>query len=312
MKKTVLLSFTALSLSAAAQNVFWTETFGTGCNQGAFAGSYTGTNGTWTTAATGTNDTEANQWFVSATAPGMAPGSCGGNGCPFSSLTDQTLHIGSIDTTWSAADPGANYHAGGMCGTSVCVTTNIRAESPVINCSGKAGITLTFNYVENGDGANDDGSVWYYDGTVWSLLVNTAKTAVNCPLYTGRWTSFSIALPANADNNPNVKIGFNWTNNDDGIGTDPSFAVDSVQLLFLITGIEEVAASAQVIASGNTILVKSTAPYTVTSITDVSGRSISYEREGDILSVNASEGIYFLTLQVGQSLITRKVYLQRE
>lgn len=213
---------------------------------------------------------------------------------------------------FSSVDPGAYYNAGGLCGTYPCVVTNTRAESPVIDCSGKAGITLTFNYIENGDGANDDGSIWYYDGTAWLLLANTAKTAMNCPAQRAQWTSFSINLPGSADNNPNVKIGFNWTNNDDGVGTDPSFAIDSVQLHFLTTGIEEAAISAQVIASGNTILVKSTAPYMVGSLTDISGRSIPYEREGDMLIVNASEGIYFLVLHVGQSLVTRKVYLQRQ
>jgi PKD repeat protein len=39
-----------------------------------------------------------------------------------------------------------------------------------------------------------------------------------------------------ADNNPNVKIGFNWTNNDDGIGTDPSFAVDNITLTGIAAG----------------------------------------------------------------------------
>ncbi|PCH92367.1 MAG: hypothetical protein COB85_08235, partial [Bacteroidetes bacterium] len=46
----------------------------------------------------------------------------------------------------------------------------------------------------------------------------------------GTWTAFSILLPASANNNDSVKIGFNWTNNDDGVGTDPSVAIDDITL----------------------------------------------------------------------------------
>src|SRR5690606_31806825 len=37
-------------------------------------------------------------------------------------------------------------------------------------------------------------------------------------------------------NNANVKIGFRWVNNDDGVGTDPSFAVDDITLTIPTTG----------------------------------------------------------------------------
>jgi len=43
-------------------------------------------------------------------------------------------------------------------------------------------------------------------------------------------------LPASANNNPNVKIGFRWINNDDGDATDPSFAVDDIVLSHADTG----------------------------------------------------------------------------
>jgi gliding motility-associated-like protein len=39
-----------------------------------------------------------------------------------------------------------------------------------------------------------------------------------------------VILPASANNNPNVKIGFLWVNNDDGTGAGPSFAVDDIKL----------------------------------------------------------------------------------
>ena len=36
-------------------------------------------------------------------------------------------------------------------------------------------------------------------------------------------------LPANCENIPNLRIGFVWKNLDDGLATDPSFAVDDIE-----------------------------------------------------------------------------------
>jgi gliding motility-associated-like protein len=112
----------------------------------------------------------------------------------------------------------------------------------VINLTGQTNITLNFDYIEMGSPPNDDASVWYFDGSTWALLVNTPATTVNCPGGQGRWTAFSIALPASANNNANVKIGFRWVNNDDGVGTDPSFAVDNMTLTVPSTPAPPVAA----------------------------------------------------------------------
>lgn len=46
----------------------------------------------------------------------------------------------------------------------------------------------------------------------------------------GMWTLYTLALPAAFNNNPNVRIGFNWRNNGNGSGTDPSVAIDDIQL----------------------------------------------------------------------------------
>lgn len=46
----------------------------------------------------------------------------------------------------------------------------------------------------------------------------------------GVWTSYSVQLPASANENSSIQIGFNWTNNDDDDATDPSFAVDNVSI----------------------------------------------------------------------------------
>lgn len=225
--------------------MFWVENFESGSTAGEQVNSYVGLNGAWTLTVNADPSyspeaTSPNLWYVSCAENGHTAGVCG-TGCAAVSATATlaSLHIGSNPAVFG--DIGASYDAGGTCGSTtstftsitsisgVCVTTNRRAESPTIDCSGKSNILLKFYYIENGDGANDDGSVWWYDGTSWSLLTNTPKTPTGCAPQ-GQWTMDTITLPAAANNNPNVKIGFSWVNNDDAVGTDPSFAVDSVSL----------------------------------------------------------------------------------
>jgi gliding motility-associated-like protein len=223
-----LVAILFVPLQNSAQ-VFWTEDFNNGCSANCDALAYAGPNGAWTQTVTGAEGADPNMWYVSCAENGHTPTVCG-SGCVAASATATlaTLHVGSNPN--SLGDIGAAYDAGGLCGFWTCPQTNRRIESPVINCTGKTNITLAFNYIENGDGTLDDASVWYFDGATWALLSNMAKTLTNCSGGQGRWTGFSMALPASADNNPNVKIGFLWINNDDGVGTDPSFAVDDVTL----------------------------------------------------------------------------------
>jgi hypothetical protein len=237
MKK-ILTFLSILLFSAAATNaqIFWTENFESGSPSGMLVNLYTGgPNGPWTMSVTGTEGSEPNAWYVSCTEAGHTAGNCGST-CTSAGPTGTgaSLHVGSSPAI--LGDLGASYFSGGLCyyyysySYGTCVTTDRRAESPTINCTGKAGISLKFNYIENGDGTTDDGSVWYYNGTTWSLLENCPKTPV-CGSGQGQWATRTIALPSSADGNPSVKIGFRWVNNDDGAGTDPSFAIDSMRLI---------------------------------------------------------------------------------
>ncbi len=216
---------------------FWTETFTNGCTTGCPGSAYVGSNGAWTI-TNGANGTSPNDWFVSCAENGMPAGSCGA-ACG----SNQTLHIANTASTTlacffcPAGDCGAAYDANGPGGfaCSFCpvtcnntVTTDKRAESPVINCTGKTGITLSFNYIEGGQTTLDNATVWYFDGAVWAQIDDPPKVVL-CSGQ-GTWTARTITLPASADNNPNVKIGFRWVNNEDGAGADPSFAVDEIKL----------------------------------------------------------------------------------
>lgn len=200
----------------------WTEPFSNGCTQLCLANGYNG----WTVTNTGFNGTSANELYISCQENGNAAGACG-TGCG----ADPSLHLGNVSTSPAAfifcptGDCGAAYDAG--LGDGTCLTSK-RAESPAINTTGYANLVVSFNYMEGGDGTNDNALLWYYDGAVWSLLVDLPKTVLCAGQ--GTWTAYSIALPASANNNPNVRIGFQWVNNDDGAGADPSFAVDDVAI----------------------------------------------------------------------------------
>ncbi len=211
----------AISASVGGGGTFWTENFENSCASGCFASGYSGVNGAWGVTLTGPNfDVGSyNIWYVSCAENGNAAGACG-TGCG----SDESLHMGSQ----TLGDIGAAYDAGGLCGFFWCITTDQRAESPTINCTGQFGISLNFNYIENGQGSTDNATVWYFDGTTWTQIDDPPKVVL-CGVQ-GTWTARTIVLPASADNNPNVKIGFRWVNDDDGGGVDPSFAVDDITL----------------------------------------------------------------------------------
>jgi hypothetical protein len=313
MKKTFTLIFSSAALFAGAQT-FWTEDFGSGCSQGNVASSYTGVNGAWTIAATGTNDANANQWFVSAAEAGMGVGNCGDGCINTSTLTNRTLHLGNtaIALVNLPADNGASYVSGGFCQSfSICVITNRRAESPTINCTGRTNILLSFSYMEGGDGTNDDATLWYYDGATWSLLQNLAKTPLGTCNPQGQWTAYSISLPASANNNPNVKIGFNWVNNDDQVGTDPSFAVDDITLA-TPTAVSEVSAnSVSVYSNGTSLIIHADTPYKLVGVSDMLGKSVGFVQNGSSITLNDRlAGIYFVQVEINGVRVTKKVMLQ--
>ncbi len=303
-----LLTVCALALTANAQ-VFWTEDFGAGCSTGTLASAYSGTNGAWTVTATGTNDTYCNVLYISAEESGNAVGACG-TGC--SGAGDRSLHVGASAAL--TGDGGAAYFSGGFCGSGICCITNTSARSPLINCLGKTSITLSFAYMEGGQTTLDDASLYYSadGGTTWSLLDNMAKTALGTCAPQGMWVAYSFALPASADNNPNVKIGFNWTNNDDAAGADPSFAVDDITLSVLATGIADASANGlNIFASGNIITVNSAETVQLQGVYDVLGSKIAASMENNTINLEVqSAGIYFVRLEMKGQVYTKKVFIK--
>ncbi|MBP6573922.1 MAG: hypothetical protein KA230_05700 [Flavobacteriales bacterium] len=230
--------------SAHGQLVVWAEEFENNCNTGCYATAYTaGINGIWTVSNVGAQGTCPNPWFISCRENGNAVSTCG---------TDCTTNNGSLHIAnelvgvcsspngcifCPAGDCGAAYDAGcppAFCAFCFCgclsTLTNKRAETPVINLTGQSTVTLTFKYMENGQGTSDDFLLEYWNGAVWAPLSNPPKTAGGCGSGQGLWTTYSVGLPASANNNPSVRIGFRWQNNNDASGADPSVAIDDVQL----------------------------------------------------------------------------------
>lgn len=185
--------------------------------------SFEGAHGYTLNTPTGVNGADNNYWVVNDNEGGVNPGSCGValNG-------NKTLHVTSV----AFPGGGAAYDAGGLCGILFCPETNMRAESPTISTVGHSGMLLQFDYISMGDGLLDNASVLYSTdgGTIYNILSPSIKS-VNCPSGQGLWAFANFVLPAACEGIPNLKIAFNWTNNDDGTGTDPSVAINNVRII---------------------------------------------------------------------------------
>jgi hypothetical protein len=210
---TTILLFSTLASNA---QVFWSENF-------------LGGGTSWSlNVSTGFEDPDANIYYVTDDeGGGIVPNLGAPLSCGIASNGNNSLFL---SASASLGGPlGAAYFSGGVCGLGICATTNKECQSPIINCTGKSNISLNFNYIENGDGVIDNATLWYFNGTNWTQLDDMPKTLTGCSGQ-GLWTSRVVAFPPSANNNANVRIAFRWVNNDDGLGTDPSFAVDDITM----------------------------------------------------------------------------------
>ena len=226
-----ILYILAIVFSASylnAQTVIWTEDFQNGCTAACPGSSYVGSNGAWTQTVTGAEGADPNTWFVSCSENNMGAGNCS-DVCQ--TTPNQTMHISAaIGNVICPNDCGAAYDAGGLCGILSCPQTDKRIESPTINLTGQTNVSVNFEFIEGGDGTNDNATLWYFDGVAWAQIDDMPKSSTSCSGGQGIWATRTIALPASSNNNANVKIAFRWVNNDDGVGSDPSFAVDNITL----------------------------------------------------------------------------------
>ena len=323
MKKiySLILSWSFIAASFA-QGIIWSEDFGTGCNQGQLASDYIGANGVWSVTDFTSGNNASNKFYVSATEAGMGVGNCG-NGCLASGGTNATLHLASVYIEYLSfplqdADPGAAYNVGGIESFGFISETNIVTQSPFIDCSGYGAMELSFDYFEGGDGTLDDADLRYYNGSFW-VTVDLPKTATTCSGSQGRWTSFALTLPPEVIGISNFRLAFGWTNNDDGLGSDPSFAVDNIVLAEVVpTTIENRSTLSR-------LSIRSIVDGLEVAFTDIDeeimfvnlydqvGRSVLQESVNGnskaLLNTTGLKGLFVLRVETKRGMVTKKVML---
>ncbi|MBP6641419.1 MAG: hypothetical protein KA293_14090 [Bacteroidia bacterium] len=218
----------SMSTALSAQSVFYSVNFNNGCTANCLANTYAG----WTVLNNdgGVSGGSPNDWFVSCAEEGIVPPGCGST-C----IGDASLHIG--------ADPGAGGDNGATFNeTGITNATFKTAVSPTISTVGYSSNTLSFDFIAFGSAACSDDRAQLRlstdNGATWPVGFQYCLTSVCCGACNGysqgQWTTYTLALPAAFNNNPNVRVGFNWRNNGNGSGTDPSVAIDDVRISTII------------------------------------------------------------------------------
>jgi hypothetical protein len=197
---------------ALAQNVVWQDDFETPAH--------------WTLNVTsGANGLDANVWVISDAEGGVAPGGCG-----VASNGNKTLHVG-CQGAWCVGT-GATYNAGdGGLGFIDAVTNKRALFASNINTLNTQNLSIEFDYIGIGQQGFDFGTVLFSTdgGLTWNNL-QTIVPAQTCASGQGLWSHVSLPLPAQCTNINNLRIGFQWQNDNDGAGSDPSLAINNVKI----------------------------------------------------------------------------------
>lgn len=173
----------------------------------------------------GLNGPDANLWVISDAEGGMPAGSCG-----IATNGNKTLHVG-CQGTWCVGT-GATYNAGdGGLGFMDATTHKRTYLNTDINTSTVFDLVLEFDYIGIGQAGVDYGNVIYSTngGASWTVLQPIAA-ATTCTSGQGLWTHSFMLMPLNCANIPNLRLGFEWNNDNDGNGTDPSLAINNLKI----------------------------------------------------------------------------------
>ena len=213
MKHILLIPFVLIISYNFSQVQIWNDDFN-------------GTAGDWDlTLQPGPNDANANIWKISDEEGGVAPPGCGvaGNG-------NNTLHVTCQGPV--CAGTGAIYFAGDGGGLGFPGATDIRAAYTVpISTVGETNLELVFDWIGVGQAGQDFAEVEYSidGGTSWNVIW-TQTPGATCGGGQGEWAEVTAALPVAAENQADLRFAFHWVNDNDGAGTDPSFAVNNLRL----------------------------------------------------------------------------------
>lgn len=244
---------------------------------------------TWTlNTSTGTNDADHNYWAISDDEGGVTPPGCGvgNNG-------NKTLFVTSV----SQAATGAAYDAGsqGLCaqypGLLYCTTTSMSANSANINTNGAHNLVLQYDFIGNGQTNKDYGSSQYSTngGTTYSSLDALLRSINTGCSGQGKWTQRSYNLPAACNNITNFRLRFNWINDDDAAGNDPSIAVNNILLRDSMPG------------TGDSLVKTVTLSLPASPVIDVSSVTVTQpacaQANGSIAGIAAGGGTSPYTIQ---------------
>jgi hypothetical protein len=207
-----------------SQANIWSDNFNNGCSSNCLANTWNG----WTIVNNvgGVSGGSSNNWFISCAEEGITPPGCG-----TSCIGDASLHIGA--DAGGGGDMGASFNE-----TGTANATYKRATSPAISTAGYSTITLAFDFIAYGSAACSDDRLQLQlsadGGATWPVGYQYCLTSVCCGACNGysqgQWTTYTLALPAAFNNNPNVRVAYHWRNNGNGSGTDPSAAIDDIRL----------------------------------------------------------------------------------
>jgi len=173
----------------------------------------------------GANGVDANIWKINDEEGGVAPPGCGvaGNG-------ESTLHVGCQGGF--CVGTGAVYNSGDGGAGFIFAETDIRAAYTLpISTLGETGLEFVFDWIGVGDAGQDFAEIEYSidGGTTWNVIWTQAPGAT-CGGGQGQWAEETVNLPVATENQADLRFAFHWVNNNDGVGTDPSFAVNNLRL----------------------------------------------------------------------------------
>ena len=283
--KTLLSALLLMSTAAFAQTTIWSDDF---------------ENPTlWTmNQSTGANDLDANMWYITDAEGGVAAGQCG-----VATNGNKTLHVG-CQGTWCIG-AGATYNAGdGGLGFFASTTNKRTVYNSNISTIGNSNLTLSFDWIGIGAAGTDYCSVLYSTngGTTWtSLQAMTGGTT--CGNGQGLWQAANITLPVGCNNIANLRIGFNWTNDNDGAGTDPSFAVNNVRITIpgATPPVASILNNVSTICPGECITFSDQSTGVITSWAWDFGDGTTFNQQAPPAHCYTTPGNYTITLTVGNS-----------
>lgn len=214
---------------------FWSEDFGKSSDGrgdiGNLASGCETKSGTWTQTKLEAQGQKHNNWYISSSSAFTGPNNCSEGILKNNQLDNRTLHVG---FDYRIGDHTLDLEA--IYAKNESSATHCRIESPTIDCSGKSNVTLNFDYFTGGLAGQDFFSLYFFDGEVWSLISTFGPSYVSpeCDsLDRATWkVSDTYQLPASADNNQSVKIGFVWKN-EPGIGGNTEYysvAIDNIRI----------------------------------------------------------------------------------